>query len=200
MAVAQVIPFKIALPGIAGNVVNGTIQAAAAGLVFFTGYFGSGAMVNYFIPAVPQDDPTSFKNTWGRPILFGAIAGFTGGLTAWLFRRLGFKNSALIAAIASAGPGVRAFGGILKATLGNQLGNPGFVGDVARGAVGLSDFIQLNDYIQTEGLGEDESFGLSEDESMDLSDVGEDDTDTLEGMSEDEIDAGISDAEEIATF
>ncbi|MGH9369587.1 MAG: hypothetical protein ACRD3M_18190 [Thermoanaerobaculia bacterium] len=199
MAVAQVIPFKIALPGIAGTIVNGTVQAAAAGLVFFTGYFGSGAMVNYFIPPVVAqgDDPASFKNVWGRPILFGAIAGFTGGMTAWLFRRLGFRNSALIAAISSAGPGVRAFGGIVKATLSKQLEDKGFMGDVARGATGLADFIQLQDYVQTAGLSEDETFGLSEDETMELSD---DDSEDISGVSEDEIDAGISDADEIATY
>lgn len=168
---AQIAPFKLPLPGVLGQISNNVVQGVAAGAAFFTGYFTGGAVVDMI--ASPADalrwaQAGDWRGKWARPLLFGAFSGVIGAGTAWLGKMLRFKNPSLVAAIAAAGPGVRAFGGLMAALLPQGPTETGFFADVKRAAVGLSDYLQIGDYLQleddySEGVGQDEDEGNMED-------------------------------------
>jgi len=132
----RVLPFSVPLPGIIGKVVNGALQATGAGGVVFLGYQASGFAVDKIESAMGA----TFANKWRRPLLFAGLAGLTGWAAAKGAKILK-GNAALWAILAAAGPGIRAFGGIIKNLIGAEA--TGFLADVRNTATQLSDFLQI---------------------------------------------------------
>jgi hypothetical protein len=212
-ATAQVAPFKFPGSGIIGKLGNNVVQGVAGGLVFFTGYFSSGAMVDYV--ASPADalrwaQAGDWRAKWARPLLFGMLSGVVGTGTAWVAKRAGFKNSTIIAAIAAAGPGVRAFAGLVAAILPAGPADSGFLADMKRAAVGLADYLQMGgmgDYLQMGDTGDYLQMGEGDDDEMgegeELSDIyaageGEDVADSVNAAVGDFDDNGFGEGEEFS--
>ena len=166
LAVPELVPIRVPLPGIVGTVANNVVQGLAAGAVFTTGYLASGFLVNLVVS--PEDAAAAgdtFKGKWARPLLFAASAGLIGGLTAMIAPK---GKRALFATIASAAPGLRALGGVLKAVMDPPT-EPGFAQDADNLAAGMADYLQVEDasqvedYLQVEDLYE---AGLGLDQEM----------------------------------
>src|SRR6185503_1972612 len=95
-----------------------------------------------------------WRGKWLRPISFALSAGTIGALVATLARLLKLKNPALLGAVAAAGPGARAIAGFAAATMPQKADDTGFLADLKRGFVGLSDYITVagvQDYITVQG-------------------------------------------------
>ncbi len=189
--IPQIIPFKAPLPGILGDVVNGVIQGVGAGGVVFSGYLISGALVNavYSKEAAEASDSAFVKN-WARPILFGVSAGLIGGLTAMIAPK---GKKATFALLGAAGPGLRAFGGVIKAIM-DRPDEAGFVQDIYDGATGLSDYLQVGDLYEA-GMGDEDDEGMDDlyEAGMGWEEEGGDMEDYLQvdGVGQDEEVVGI---------
>lgn len=181
LAVPQIIPFKVPIPGIIGTVLTNVVQGVAAGAIFTVGYLASGFVVDMVM--TPADAAArvargeNFLGKWGRPLLFAGSAGLVGGLTAMVAPK---GKKALFSIIAASAPGLRALGGVLKATMDAPT-SPGLMADAYAFAGGMADYIQVEDYdpnaeendgvedyLQVEdlfeaGLGEDDSPEMVED-------------------------------------
>lgn len=138
-APAQLIPYRIPLPGILGTVSNGIVQGVAIGAAAFAGYVGSGYVVDLIwskekalASATDATFAGKFKAVWLRPVLFASLAGVMGSVVAMLAPR---GNKMGWALAASAGPGIRAAAGIIAAVTG-----PGAINTVASG---IADYLQM---------------------------------------------------------
>ena len=156
-AQAQVLPFRLPLPGIIGTIANGIVQGAAAGGIVFGGFVVSG----YAVSAVDGMMGATLVGKFRRPLLFAALAGVTGGVVSMLAPK---GKKALWGLLAAAGPGLRAIAGIfagidalpaaIKGPAG-QLSDYIQVGDEVPGSEGVGDYIQVGDLYEA-GMGEDD--------------------------------------------
>lgn len=149
-SVPSVLPFAIPGSGFLAKFANSMVQAAGAGAMFFSGYFSSGAVTDMIAnrdQAASWAAASDWRGKWLRPLVFAAISGATGAVVAAIAKRLNFKNIPTIAALAAAGPGVRAFGGFLAAVMPQGVADTGVLADIKRGAVSISDYITVGDYI-----------------------------------------------------
>lgn len=140
---ADVLPFRLPIPGIPGEIANGVLQGVAAGAVVIGGYMISGALVNFIVSPAKADDAASkgenFVGKWARPLLFAATAGIIGSVVAMIAPK---GRKATFGLLAAAGPGLRALGGFVKAIM-DPPKEAGFMQDVYNLSVGLSDYLQV---------------------------------------------------------
>jgi len=147
------VPFlkNLPLPGFLKAIPNTIVQSLAAGGLIIGGYFLSGYAVDILVTvrdaeAAPAD---SFKRSWARPLLFGAVAGVVGGVVAMVAPA---GKKATWSLLAAAGPGLRALGGFLKAIMKPPT-EQGFANDVYRFAAGMADYLQVGDLYEA-GMGD----------------------------------------------
>ena len=159
LGVPELLPFRLPLPGIIGTVVNGVVQGVFAGGLVFGGYVISGAVVDFIAPKEKE----GFLGKWTRPVLFGAVAGLTGGVVSMLAPK---GKKAMWGLLAAAGPGLRALAGTVMAISPETAGKLGLssladylqVGDDYAGGPdqaidGVDDYLQVDGMYEA-GLGE----------------------------------------------
>jgi hypothetical protein len=172
--VPQIVPVKLPLPGIVGDIANGIVQGAIGGAVVFVGYHVSGVIVD----KVEKMMGDTLAGKFRRPVLFAATAGVIGGLVSMIAPK---GKRGLFALLAAAGPGLRAAAGFLT----NIVGRPaevGFMQSAWDSAKGLSDYIQVGELYEA-GMG-------------DYIQVG-DDEDATGGAMEELYEAGMGEEEDV---
>ena len=157
-----------------GKIVNGIVQGAAAGGVVFGGYVLSEYIVGPIDKALTKDG-TPRLGRFQRPLLFGAVSGLTG--TALAFAAKFFKgNRALFFILGAAGPGLHAFGGLIRELIPAEKAQNqgGALYRIRQAANNLADYMQVGDYMQLEdeaieaGVGDEDlvEAGVGDDEEQ----------------------------------
>lgn len=152
----QIVPVKLPLPGIVGDIANGIVQGAVGGAVVFVGYHVSGVIVDQAEKMLGDTLAGKFR----RPVLFAATAGVLGSLVASIAPK---GKGALWGILAAAGPGLRAAAGFITNIVGRPA-DAGIMQSAWDAAKGLSDYIQVGELYEA-GMGDYIQVGQDEDES-----------------------------------
>jgi hypothetical protein len=189
---AQVLPFKLPLPGVLGDIANGIVQGVAAGGIVIGGYMISGALVNFVVSptAAAEADAAgnAFKGKWVRPLLFAASAGIIAGVVSMVAPK-GQKTAWSL--LAAAGPAIRALGGVIKALM-SPPAEPGIMQDIYNLSVGVADYLQVGQ--DDQGVEDIYEAGMGEGEEVEMSDIYEAGMGEGDGM-EDYLQVGAEEPE-----
>lgn len=148
--IPPVLPFGLSRTNIVSRWADYSLQGLALGAGFVTGYFGSGALVDLAVPrqkAAEWAAAGDWKGKVVRPALFTLLTGLTAGAVGLAAKFAKFKSPGAMAIAAGCGPGVRALCGTLAAFMPQGVDETGFLADLKRGFVGISDYVTIGDAI-----------------------------------------------------